>query len=336
MSALADFYRGKRVFVTGHTGFKGAWMSLWLAYLGAEVSGYALTPPTKPSLFDEANVKSVLASHTISDVRNLESLTDAIRQAKPHIVFHMAAQPLVRRSYREPRETFETNVMGTINVLEAIRVAGGARVCQVVTSDKCYENINRPYPYREEDAMGGADPYSCSKGCAELVVSAYRRSFFPVEDIASHGLSHGLSLSSARAGNVIGGGDWAEDRIIPDCIRALSRNEPIIVRNPGAVRPWQHVLEPLSGYLLLAIKQWESPASMAEGFNFGPAMAGKLTVREIVEHVLEVWGGGRWETPAPCREPSRRMKPSRWNWILLKPGQSSAGARSWMRGRRSA
>lgn len=296
MNALADFYRGKRVFLTGHTGFKGSWLALWLSRLGAEVSGYALAPPTDPCLFDEADIRSLLTSHVTDDVRNHDALGAAIRKAMPQIVFHLAAQPLVRRSYREPRETFETNVMGTVNLLEAIRETGGVQVCQIVTSDKCYENVGRPHPYVENDAMGGADPYSSSKGCAELVVSAYRRSFFPVEEIASHG----LSLSSARAGNVIGGGDWAEDRIIPDCIRALCQNKPIVVRNPSAVRPWQHVIDPLSGYLLLAMRQWESPGRFAQGFNFGPAISGKLTVGELVNSVLDAWGVGRWETPHPA------------------------------------
>src|SRR5689334_23649646 len=254
MEPLRDFYNRKRILLTGHTGFKGSWLALILAELGAEVHGYALAPDTTPNLFTEATVASRLASHHVADIRDLDALSKVARDVQPEIVFHLAAQPIVLRSYREPRETYEINVMGTVNLLEAVRSAHSVRVCQVVTSDKCYENREWVYPYREVDPMGGADPYSNSKGCAELVVAAYRKSFFPP---TSHG---GASLSSARAGNVIGGGDWAEARIIPDCIRALERNEPIPVREPDAVRPWQHVLEPLAGYLQLAAAQWEDSA----------------------------------------------------------------------------
>jgi CDP-glucose 4,6-dehydratase len=284
------FYRNKRIFVTGHTGFKGAWLSLWLAELGAQVHGYSLEPPTQPNLFEEADVRTRLASHRIADVRDAETLANAIHVVKPDLVFHLAAQALVRRSYREPRQTYETNVMGTVNLLDAARRADSVRVCQIVTSDKCYENREWVYPYRENEPMGGADPYSSSKGCAELVVSAYRRSFFDPARIERHG----ISLASARAGNVIGGGDWAEDRIIPDCIRALSRGEVIELRNPNAIRPWQYVLEPLSGYLQLAAAQYADPAPFAEAWNFGPSTADQLNVSEVAQEVIRHWGSGQW------------------------------------------
>jgi CDP-glucose 4,6-dehydratase len=299
MSTLADAYRGRRVFVTGHTGFKGAWLSLWLAELGAEVHGYALNPPTTPSLFDEARVAERLASHRVADVRDAAAVAAAVREVRPEVVLHLAAQPLVRRSYREPRETFDTNVMGTVNVLEAVRATPGVRACQVVTSDKCYENRGWAYAYRENDPMGGADPYSASKGCAELVVAAYRRSFLPPGGDKGAGTDKGgggPSLASVRAGNVIGGGDWAEDRIIPDSVRALAAGEAVPVRNPRAVRPWQHVLEPLGGYLLLAARQWADPAdpTWADGWNFGPPAAGGVPVRDVVNLAVETWGSGTW------------------------------------------
>jgi CDP-glucose 4,6-dehydratase len=287
-----NFYRNKRVFVTGHTGFKGAWLSLWLAELGAHVYGYSLEPPTQPSLFEEADVGACLVTHQIADVLDFEMLAKAVHEAKPDIVFHLAAQALVRRSYREPRKTYETNVLGTVNILEAVRAVDSVRVCQIITSDKCYENREWIYPYRENEPMGGTDPYSSSKGCAELVVEAYRHSFFDPAKIDRHG----VSLASARAGNVIGGGDWAEDRIIPDCIRALSRSETIPVRNPNAIRPWQHVLEPLSGYLQLAAAQWAEPCGFAQGWNFGPFTAGHLTVREVADEVIRNWGSGEWQS----------------------------------------
>jgi CDP-glucose 4,6-dehydratase len=288
---FGNCFRNRSVFVTGHTGFKGAWLSLWLTELGARVHGYALEPPTRPSLFDEADVRSRLASHTIADVRDWETLAKAIRLAKPEFVFHLAAQAIVRYGYREPRQTYETNVMGTVNLLDAVRAADSVRVCQIITSDKCYENREWIYPYREDEPMGGADPYSSSKGCAELVVSAYRRSFFDPARVERHG----VSLASVRAGNVIGGGDWAEDRIIPDCIRALSKNEVIPVRNPSAIRPWQHVLEPLSGYLQLAAAQYTEPARFSQAWNFGPTGVGHLSVRQVVDEVIRHWGSGSWQ-----------------------------------------
>lgn len=292
-TSFHGIYRGKRVLLTGHTGFKGGWLALWLTELGAEVHGYALAPSTEPSLFIVAGVQDVLASHRVGDIRDHSALQQCMREVQPDMVFHLAAQPLVRRSYREPRETYETNVMGTVNVLEAVRQCDSVRVCQVITSDKCYENREWVYAYRENDPMGGFDPYSNSKGCAELVVSSYRQSFFHPDNISSHG----VSLTSSRAGNVIGGGDWADDRIIPDCVRALTKEETIQVRNPHAIRPWQHVLEPLSGYLWLAARQIQQPGHFEGGWNFGPAAAGNVDVRRIVELAVEAWGDGKWDAP---------------------------------------
>jgi CDP-glucose 4,6-dehydratase len=295
MAGHFDIYRGKRVLVTGHTGFKGSWLALMLRELGAEVHGYALQPPTQPNLFDDAKVEPALASHHLADIRDHERLAKTLREVKPEFVFHLAAQPIVLQSYQNPRETYEVNVMGTINLLEAVRGAGSVRVCQIITSDKCYDNREWVFPYREVDPMGGSDPYSNSKGCAELVVASYRKSFFPVGQIAEHG----VSLASVRAGNVIGGGDWAESRIIPDCIRALQKGEPIEVRDPDAVRPWQHVLEPLSGYLQLAAGQWREPAKFAEAWNFGPALESQVPVRRVVERVIAEWGTGSWKSTQP-------------------------------------
>lgn len=290
MAILNKFYRGKRVLLTGHTGFKGSWLALWLSELGAEVSGYALDPPTKPNLFEEAAVIKRLAFHQIGDIRDFRLLSQVLREVRPEFVFHLAAQPLVLHSYRKPRETYETNVMGTVNLLEAMRSVDSVRVCQIITSDKCYENRESVHAFQENDPMGGSDPYSNSKGCAELVVSAYRRSFFSLERIAEHG----VSLASVRAGNVIGGGDWAANRLIPDCIRALERDEPITIRHPQAVRPWQHVLEPLSGYLWLAACQSRSPMSFSDSWNLGPSGGRNITVQQIVEQILRAWGSGSW------------------------------------------
>jgi CDP-glucose 4,6-dehydratase len=288
-------YEGRRVLVTGHTGFKGSWLTRWLLDLGAHVTGYALEPPTDPALFDELDLAARI-DHNIGDVRDLAHLRDVMAAAKPEIVLHLAAQPLVRLSYDEPVSTFETNVMGSVNVLEAARSVGSVRVVLNVTSDKCYENREWEFAYRENDAMGGYDPYSASKGCAELVTAAYRRSFFGDADSAS--------VATARAGNVIGGGDWALDRIVPDCVRALAAGEPIVVRNPDAVRPWQHVLEPTSGYLWLASRLFAGTHDYDGAWNFGPAASGNITVREVVETVLAEWGSGEWVGPeAGTRNP---------------------------------
>jgi CDP-glucose 4,6-dehydratase len=275
-----QFWQGKRVFVTGHTGFKGAWLALWLRRLGAEVTGYALQPPTTPSLFELAGVGNGM--HSVeADIRDLSALRQATEKAAPEIVFHMAAQSLVRRSYRDPVETYATNVMGTVNVLEASRAVRSVRAFVSVTSDKCYENRGWERGYREDDAMGGHDPYSSSKGCAELVTAAYRDSFMKEKNVA---------LGSARAGNVIGGGDWAEDRLVPDMVRAIAAGRTVEIRNPRAVRPWQHVLEPLHGYLLLAEALYQDPAAFAGGWNFGPAETDARDVLWVVKRFAELWG----------------------------------------------
>lgn len=284
------FWQGKRVLLTGHTGFKGSWLSLWLQSMGAQVTGYALPPPTEPSLYEVAGVGQGMAG-VIGDVRDLPHLQAVFAEHKPEIVIHMAAQPLVRRSYSEPVETYSTNVMGTVNLLEAVRHAGGVKAVVNVTSDKCYENREWVWGYRENEAMGGYDPYSNSKGCAELVTAAYRNSYFHPDKHAAHG----VSVASGRAGNVIGGGDWAEDRLIPDIMRAIAQGAPVRIRNPHAIRPWQHVLEPLSGYLALAQTLYEQGAGNAEGWNFGPDDEDARPVQWIVERLTGSWGeGARW------------------------------------------
>ena len=276
------FWRGKRVFLTGHTGFKGSWISLWLQNLGAELTGFALQPPTRPSLFEEARVADGMRS-LIGDIRDLSALQQAIQAGKPEIVIHMAAQPLVRYAYQNPVETYATNVMGTVHLLEAVRNTPGVKAVVNVTTDKCYENKEWLWGYREDEPMGGHDPYSNSKGCSELVTSAYRRSFFQ---------ENGIALASARAGNVIGGGDWAADRLIPDILRAFEQNQAVIIRNPYATRPWQHVLEPLSGYLTLAELLYTDGQACAEGWNFGPHDDDARPVQWIVEHMVSSWGNG--------------------------------------------
>ena len=250
-------YQGKTVLLTGHTGFKGAWLALWLQLLGARVIGYALPPMTEPSFFRLANLQEGI-THVEGDIRNADQVRDVLKQYQPQMVFHLAAQSLVRYSYNQPVETYTTNVLGTVNVLEAIRMTPSVRACINVTSDKCYENREWPYAYRENDAMGGFDPYSSSKGCAELITAAYRSSFF------LNGATRPVRLASARAGNVIGGGDWAQDRLIPDSIRALMGGQAVMVRNPHAIRPWQYVLEPLSGYLWLGACLWSKPSGFDE------------------------------------------------------------------------
>jgi len=275
------FWNNKTVFLTGHTGFKGSWLSLWLSQLGAKVHGYSLAPPTQPSLFETAGVQDCLAGHTIADVRDGGRVKTALVQSKADVVIHMAAQPLVRFSYEDPIATYETNVLGTAHVLEACRASPSVKAIVNVTTDKCYENRGWVWGYREDEAMGGYDPYSSSKGCAELVTSAYRRSFLASTEKA---------LASARAGNVIGGGDWASDRLIPDILRAFEQNQPVVIRHPKAVRPWQHVLEPLSGYLTLAERLYTDGQAFAEGFNFGPRDDDAKPVEWIVEHLVQLWG----------------------------------------------
>ncbi len=280
------FWRGRRVLLTGHSGIKGGWLSLWLQRLGAEITGYSLPAPTEPSLFDAGRVAEGMTSIS-GDVRDGAALARAMHQARPEIVIHMAAQSLVRYSYDHPVETFATNVMGLINLFEAARTTSSVAAIVNVTSDKCYENREWLWGYRETEAMGGHDPYSSSKGCAELITAAWRRSYF--------GLA-GVALASARAGNVIGGGDWAADRLVPDIMRALLSNRPVQIRNPQSIRPWQHVLEPLSGYLLLAEKLAKGGVGYADGWNFGPADGGSRPVHWMVDRLIMGWGGGAsWE-----------------------------------------
>lgn len=286
-----EFWQGKRVLLTGHTGFKGSWLSLWLQSMGTHVTGYALSPPTNPSLFEVANVAQGMNS-IIGDIRDLAHLSSIFAEHKPEIVIHMAAQPLVRYSYLEPVETYSTNVMGTVNLLEAVRHTSSVKAVVNVTSDKCYENREWEWGYRENEAMGGYDPYSNSKGCSELVTAAYRNSYFHPEQYQTHG----VAIGSARAGNVIGGGDWAEDRLIPDMMRAITNGQPVSIRNPHSIRPWQHVLEPLSGYLLLAQKLYEEGADFAEGWNFGPNDDDAKPVDWILDNLIKTWGeGASWK-----------------------------------------
>lgn len=286
-----NIYKGKKVLVTGHTGFKGSWITLWLKELGAKVIGYSLEPPTNPSLFEILKLDREII-HIIGDVRDEKKLKEIFKKYKPEIVIHMAAQPLVRHSYINPKETYETNIIGTLNVFEAVRETDSVKVVINVTSDKCYQNKEWVYGYREDDSMGGYDPYSSSKGCAELLTTAYRHSFFNPKD---YGKTHNVALASVRAGNVIGGGDWATDRLIPDCIRALSKKGIIYIRNPQAIRPWQYVLEPLSGYLWLGSLLWTNPTKYSEGWNFGPNDEDILTVEEIVKRVIHIWGEGSYK-----------------------------------------
>ncbi len=283
------FWQGKRVLLTGHTGFKGSWLSLWLQALGAEVTGFALDAPTRPSLFEAAGVAAGMDS-IIGDVRDGDAVKRAMARARPEIVIHMAAQALVRYSYANPVETYAVNVMGLVNVFEAVRATPGIRAVLNVTSDKCYENKEWAWGYRENEAFGGHDPYSNSKACAELVTAAYRSSYFN----AGQYQEHGVALASGRAGNVIGGGDWALDRLIPDMLRAIGKGEPVLIRSPHAIRPWQHVLEPLSGYLALAERLYTHGAAYAEGYNFGPADADAMPVDWLVERLCQAWGEGAW------------------------------------------
>jgi CDP-glucose 4,6-dehydratase len=279
-----QFWKGKRVFLTGHTGFKGSWLSLWLFSLGAEVKGYSLIPHTTPSLFNEAKVDSIVNSE-IGDIRDLKLLSKSMSEFNPNIVIHMAAQTIVRYSYNNPVETYEVNVIGTVNVLEAARSCSNLKAIINVTSDKCYENDNRLEGYKENDAFGGHDPYSSSKGCAELVTSSYRRSFIEEKKIG---------LASVRSGNVIGGGDWSNDRLIPDILRAFELNQPVMVRSPNATRPWQHVLEPLSGYIILAQKLYNDYNKYSQGWNFGPNDKDVKPVKWILDNMVSIWPDASW------------------------------------------
>jgi len=280
-----NFWKGKRVFLTGHTGFKGSWLSLWLDFLGVSVKGYSLSPNTNPSLFHEAKVSEVLESQ-IGDIRDQKTLYESMKSFNPDILIHMAAQPLVRYSYDSPIETYEINVIGTANVLEVARSCPNLKAIVNITTDKCYENDGRSHGYSENDPIGGHDPYSSSKGCAELVASSYRRSFLQEQ---------GIGLASVRAGNVIGGGDWADDRLIPDILRSFEESESVVIRNPKAIRPWQHVLEPLSGYLILAEKLYKNQKEYAEGWNFGPNEKDVKPVSWILDKMISKWPASSWE-----------------------------------------
>ena len=284
-----EFWRGKRVFMTGHTGFKGSWLALWLTDMGVDVHGFALLPPTEPNLFTVANLHDRLASSTITDIRDADSLAHAMRVSQPDIVLHLAAQPLVRYSYVEPVETYAVNVMGTVNLMEAVRQSPNVKAVINVTTDKCYENREWIWPYRENEAMGGFDPYSSSKACSELITAAYRRSVLD---------SVGVRLASARAGNVIGGGDWAVDRLVPDFLRALDSGKDLNIRSPLAIRPWQHVLEPLSGYLMLAEKLFTEGQDFAEAWNFGPEEVDARSVQWIVEYLCSQVPDASWQCDA--------------------------------------
>ena len=280
-----EFWKGKKILVTGHTGFKGSWLSLWLQNMGAKVIGVSLDPPTSPSLYEQARVAEGMDSLR-ADIRDLNQIKDIFKEHKPEIVFHLAAQPLVRYSYREPVETYQTNVMGTLHVLEAIRCIDSVRAAVMITTDKCYENREWEWGYRENEPMGGHDPYSSSKGCAELLIASYRDSYFSVAKYNEHK----TALASVRAGNVIGGGDWAEDRLVPDIIRAVQHDNTVHIRNPNSIRPWQHVLEPLDGYIELAEKLFSSGEQYAEAWNFGPKEEDAKPVQWIVERMTESWG----------------------------------------------
>ncbi len=330
-----EFWRGKRVFLTGHTGFKGGWLTLWLSGMGAEVHGYALPPATEPNLFTVADLHGRLARSTIADICEADSLTRAMQAARPDVVFHLAAQPLVRYSYTAPVETYAVNVMGTVNLLEAVRQAPGVKAVVNVTTDKCYENREWVWPYRENEALGGFDPYSSSKACSELVTAAYRRSFLKPA---------GVHLASARAGNVIGGGDWAADRLIPDFLRALDAERPLVIRSPMATRPWQHVLEPLSGYLVLAEKLVTEERDFAEAWNFGPEEIDARPVQWIVESLCQQVPGAIWEcnaSPQPHEANTLKLDSSkakarlgwrpRWN-LQTALDMTLAWHRAWKQG----
>jgi CDP-glucose 4,6-dehydratase len=297
----AGFWRGKRVLLTGHTGFKGSWLGLWLARLGASVTGIGLPPVTTPNLFSLARLQEVCNSH-FCDIREAEPLSKLIADANAEIVFHLAAQPLVRASYRDPLGTFASNVQGTAHVLEALRTSAATRVIVVVTTDKVYQNLEQTYPYRETDALGGHDPYSASKAAAEIVVASYRESYLKAS---------GVAVASARAGNVIGGGDWSEDRLLPDAVRAWSANQPLLIRRPEAVRPWQHVLEPLAGYLRLAERLWQDPA-LAGAYNFGPNTHECATVQAVIQRAAAAFGSGQ----VVCEQADKG--PHETQWLALE------------------
>lgn len=305
MENVVNPWQGRRVFVTGHTGFKGGWLCLWLASRGAQIRGYSLDPSTDPNLFSAASVASVL-DDVRGDIRDSARLEASLAEFAPEAVFHLAAQPLVQHSYADPLGTYSTNIMGTVHVLEAIRKTPGVRAVVCVTTDKCYENRNWSWPYRETDALGGHDPYSSSKACAEIVCAAFRHSYFPVDRLHEH---H-VAVATARAGNVIGGGDWAEDRLIPDLLRGFSEKRPALIRRPMAVRPWQHVLEPLQGYIMLAERLLEELAPFASAFNFGPSEADAWPVERVASRLAEMWGEGAvWKRdPQPWMQETHALR----------------------------
>jgi CDP-glucose 4,6-dehydratase len=303
--SILNIYREKVVLVTGHTGFKGTWLTIWLKALGAHVVGYSLEPNTKPSIFEETGLESKI-THIIGDLRDENHLTEVLQNYNPEFVFHLAAQSLVRLSYKKPKLTYETNVIGLVYLLEAVRKTNSVRVVINVSSDKCYENKEWVWGYRENDPMGGYDPYSSSKGCSELITRAYRRSFF------KNGENNHVNLASARAGNVIGGGDWAKDRIVPDCVRFLTSKKPIEIRNPHAIRPWQYVLEPLSGYLWLGAQLSEVGRNFASSWNFGPIENQTMTVKELVQQMINIWGEGSW-----VLQQDAHMQPHEANYLKL-------------------
>lgn len=283
-----NFYKGKKVLITGHTGFKGSWLAIWLHHLGAEVIGIGLEPYSEKDNFVLSQIGKCIKADIIEDICNIDEVKEIFNTYQPEIVFHLAAQPLVRLSYEKPVETYQVNVMGSINIMEAVRITPSVRVCVMITTDKCYENKEQLWGYKENEPMGGYDPYSSSKGAAEIAISSWRRSFFNTKKYELHK----KSLASVRAGNVIGGGDWAMDRIIPDCIRSLEKGQAIVIRSPKAVRPWQHVLEPLRGYMMLAQKMWNEPTKYCEGWNFGPTIDSIIPVWDVAQMVVKCYGNG--------------------------------------------
>ena len=311
MSDLRRTYEGTRVLLTGHTGFKGGWLSLWLHQLGAQVTGLSLPPEDAQSLFESARIGDIVDSIE-GDIRDADTVVEVMERAEPEIVFHLAAQALVRSSYEQPVETYATNVMGTVHVLEAARSVSSVKAVVIVTSDKCYENADQLWPCREIDSLGGADPYSSSKGCAELVTSAYRRSFFSKSD--------SCAVASARAGNVIGGGDWAIDRLIPDVVRSVASDVPVAIRNPHAIRPWQHVLEPLAGYLMLGARLLGEGDRWAESWNFGPSADDTIEVMDLAERMIKRWSRGslevRTESDPPSEQHQLRLDSSKARAVL--------------------
>ena len=324
------FWKNRTVFLTGHTGFKGSWLSLWLSTLGARVTGYALDPPTQPNLFEQAGIVGMTRS-IHGDIRDFPRLKAALAECRPEVVIHMAAQSAVGRGYQDPIETYSSNVMGTVHLFEALRQLGCPCVVVNVTSDKCYENREWVWGYRENEPMGGSDPYSNSKSCAELVTSAYRASFFPEDSVASHG----IALASARAGNAIGGGDWTPNQLIPDLVRAFLAGRPCLIRNPLAIRPWQFVLEPLRGYLMLAERLTDCPSRFAGGWNFGPAEADAQPVSSLADELARLWGAGASWVPDSAAHPHEahllKLDTSKaracFNWRPVLPLQQ---ALSWI------